>query len=203
MVDASCGDTFMMKSENDARTLFENLGENSLHRASSSRRAPAPKAQKDEGLFEASSPLDITTKVDALSRKFDQLMAADFARTTSHTPTPHEPCSFCSSPMQNARDCPTLGQFFNITNEQVSAAFSRLGNDQYSNSYNPGWKTILTPWRESKLLEILLRNLMECTIKLISIPTNFHPTTGLPNTNTNQFHLLLGTLPLRIKCYLL
>jgi hypothetical protein len=39
MVDASCGGTFMMKSENDAWTLFENLGENSLHHASSNCRA--------------------------------------------------------------------------------------------------------------------------------------------------------------------
>jgi hypothetical protein len=51
MVDASCGGTFMLKSENDAWTLFENLSENSLHHASSSRRAPAPKAQRTKGLF--------------------------------------------------------------------------------------------------------------------------------------------------------
>jgi hypothetical protein len=91
----------MMKSENDAWILFENLGENSLHHASSNRRAIAPKAQRTEGLFELSNPLDVTTKVDALSRKLDQLMAVGFAPTTSHTSTPHEPCSFCSSPMHN------------------------------------------------------------------------------------------------------
>jgi hypothetical protein len=140
MVDALCGGTFMMKSENDAWTLFENLGETSLHHASSNRRALAPKAQRTEGLFELSSPLDVTTKVDALSRKLDQLMAAGFAPTTSHTSTPHEPCSFCSSLMHNTRDYPTVGQFSYMTNKQVNAAFSRPGNDQYSNSYNPGWR---------------------------------------------------------------
>jgi len=41
MVDASCGVTLMLKSEDDAWTCFENLGENSLHHASSGRRAPA------------------------------------------------------------------------------------------------------------------------------------------------------------------
>jgi hypothetical protein len=35
MVDASCGGTFMLKSEDDAWTLFENLSENSLHHSSS------------------------------------------------------------------------------------------------------------------------------------------------------------------------
>jgi hypothetical protein len=55
MVDASCGGTFMLKSEDDAWTLFENLGENSLHYASSGRRAP-PVKQKHEGIFEVSHP---------------------------------------------------------------------------------------------------------------------------------------------------
>jgi hypothetical protein len=59
---------------------------------------------------------------------------------------------------------------------------------------------ILTPRGESKVLEILLHSLMECTIRPISIPTIFHPITDLPNTNTSQLHLLLGTLPLRIRC---
>jgi hypothetical protein len=140
MVDASCGGTFMLKSENEAWTLFENLGENSLQHASSSRRAPAPQTRRTEGLFEVGNPSDVTTKVDALSRKLDQLMAAGFAPTTSQPQVPHEPCSFCSSPAHHANDCPIIGQFSEMNNEQVNAAFSRPGNDPYSNSYNPGWR---------------------------------------------------------------
>jgi hypothetical protein len=109
MVDASCGGTFMFKSENEAWILFDNLSENSIqHASSTSCRTPAPKAPKIENLFEASTPFDVTTKVDALSRKIDQLLAAGFAPTSfSHIPPRHEPCSFCSSAAHHVKDCPT------------------------------------------------------------------------------------------------
>jgi hypothetical protein len=51
MVDASFGGMFMLKTEDDMWTLFENLAENSLHHSSSSRRAPISKNQKSETLF--------------------------------------------------------------------------------------------------------------------------------------------------------
>jgi hypothetical protein len=141
MVDASCGGTFMMKSKNEAWILFDNLSENSMQHASTSRRTPAPKAPKTESLFEASIPFDVTTKVEALSRKIDQLMAAGFVHTSSSNIFPqHEPCSFCSSTTHHVSDCPSNGQFSDISTEQVNATFSRPGNDPYSNSYNPGWR---------------------------------------------------------------
>jgi hypothetical protein len=135
MVDAPYGGTFMMKSENEAWILFDNLNENSMQHASTSRRTPAPKI---ENLFEASTQFDVTTKVDALSKKIDQLMAAGFVLTSSsHISIQHEPCSFCSSTAHHVRDCPTIVQFSELSTEQANATFSRLGNDPYSNSYNP------------------------------------------------------------------
>jgi hypothetical protein len=46
----------MMRSEDEAWTLFENLSGNSAHRASASRRQPAPKAPKAKGLFKIRKP---------------------------------------------------------------------------------------------------------------------------------------------------
>jgi hypothetical protein len=90
---------FMLKNEDDAWILFENLAENSLHHSSFDCRASASKNQKNETLFEVSHPLDVTDKVNALSRKLDQIMVAGFAPTTApYVPTPHEACSFCSNP---------------------------------------------------------------------------------------------------------
>jgi hypothetical protein len=66
----------MMKSESEAWTLFDNLSKNFVQHASTSCRTPTSKALKTESLFEASTPLDVTTKVDALSQKIDQLMVA-------------------------------------------------------------------------------------------------------------------------------
>jgi hypothetical protein len=84
-----------------------------------------------------------------LSRKIDQLMATSFAHTIApHTPIQDEACSFCFIHLHHAKDCPTVGQVFDISLEQVNAAFSRPSNDPYSNSYNPGWRNHLNfSWR--------------------------------------------------------
>jgi Zn-finger protein len=85
--------------------------------------------------------LDIATQVvDAINRKFDQLMVASFASNSAHMHTQHTPCSFCSSPMYHIIDCPTAKNFSDVSHGQVNAAFSRSGNDPYSNTYNPGWR---------------------------------------------------------------
>jgi len=141
MIDASCGGTFMMKSEDEAWILFENLTNNSIQHTSTRSRAPVPKAPKTEGLFEVRHSSDVATQVvDAINRKFDQLMMAGFAPHSAHTNTQHSPCSFCLSPMHQVNDCPTAANFSDVSTEQVNAAFSHPGNDPYSNTYNPGWK---------------------------------------------------------------
>jgi hypothetical protein len=64
------------------------LSYNSIQHASTSRRAPAPKAPKTEGFFEVGHSSDIATQVvDAINRKFDQLMVAGFAPHSAHTHT--------------------------------------------------------------------------------------------------------------------
>jgi hypothetical protein len=132
MVDSSCGGTFMLKSEDDVWTLFENLAKNSLHHSSSGQRTPTSKNQKSETIFEVSHPLDMTTEMDALSRKLDQIMAASLAPTTApHIATPQEVCSFYLNPLHQAKDCPIIGQFSEVPPEQVNAAFSKLVNDLY------------------------------------------------------------------------
>lgn len=83
MVDPSCGSTFMMKSESKAWTLFDNFSESSVQHASTSHRKLASKALKTESLFEANTHLNVTTKVDALSRKINQLIVAGFVPTPS------------------------------------------------------------------------------------------------------------------------
>jgi hypothetical protein len=134
----------MLKSEDDVWIIFENLVENSLHHSSSGRMPPASKNQRSETIFEVSHPLDMTTKVDALSRKLDQIIAAGFAPTTTpHIPPPQEACSFCSNPSHQVKDCSIIGQFYEVPHEQVNAAFSKPVNDPYSHSYNPGWRNHL------------------------------------------------------------
>jgi hypothetical protein len=121
--------------------LFENLSNNSIQHASTRRRAPAPKAPKTEGLFEIGHSSDVATQVvDAITRKLDLMMVAGFAPNSTHMHTQHAPCSFCSSPMHHTNDYPTAGKVSDDSTEQVNAAFSHLGNDPYSNTYNPGWR---------------------------------------------------------------
>jgi hypothetical protein len=63
MVDASCGGTFMLKSEDEAWAMFENPSNNSCQQASNRRRTPAPKAPKTESLFEVGHPSNMATQV--------------------------------------------------------------------------------------------------------------------------------------------
>jgi hypothetical protein len=141
MVHTSCGGTFLLKSEDEAWAMFENLSNNSRQQASNRQRTPAPKAPKTESLLEVGHSPDMATQVvDAITKKPDQLMTTGFAHNIAHMNTQPEPCSFCSSTMYHLNNCPTIGNYTDISNAQVNAALSRLGNDSYSNTYNPGWR---------------------------------------------------------------
>jgi hypothetical protein len=88
-----------------------------------------------------SHPSEVTSKVDALTRKLDQILAAGFAPTpVAPISNSHEVCPFCSNPSYQEKDCPIIGQFSEVLLEQMNAAFSRPGNDPYSNSYNSRWR---------------------------------------------------------------
>jgi uncharacterized coiled-coil protein SlyX len=131
----------MLKSDEEAWAMIENLSNNSRQQASNRRREPAPKAPKTESLCEVGPPADMATQVvDAITKKLDQLMTG-FAPNAAHINTQPEPCSFCSSTMHQVNNCPSAVNYTDISNEQVNAAFSRPGNDPYSNTYNPGWRS--------------------------------------------------------------
>jgi hypothetical protein len=88
MVDASCGGTFMLKSEDEAWALSENLISNSVHHAFTRRSALAPKEPKADGLFEVGHFVDVATQVvDAIIRKLDKLMVAGLAPNSAHMHT--------------------------------------------------------------------------------------------------------------------
>jgi hypothetical protein len=92
--------------------------------------------------------LDLNAKVDALSRRLDQLLASGFVpATASHIHTPHDACSFCSDHSHLTGNCPIVGQFFETPIEQMNAAFSRPGGDHFNNSYNPGLRNNTSVWR--------------------------------------------------------
>jgi hypothetical protein len=121
--------------------MFENLSNNSRQQASNRRREPTPKAPKTESLFEVGQPADMATQVvDEFTKKLDQLMTASFTPNATHISTQPEPCSFCSSTMHQVNNCPTTVNYTNVSNEKVNVAFSRPGNDPYSNTYNQGWR---------------------------------------------------------------
>jgi hypothetical protein len=105
-------------------------------------------------------------------------MAFGFAPTsTPHTHSQHEACSFCANLSHHANDCPAVGQLSDNFHEQVNATFTRVGNDLYSNYYNPGG-------RNHPLWEIQ-HHLKDCTIRHITGPPtkpSIHPPTTDPPT---------------------
>jgi hypothetical protein len=196
----------MLKSEDEAWAMFENLSNNSRQQASNKRREPAPKAPKTESLYEVGHPSDMSTqvvesitKVDAITKKLDQIMIAGFSPNTAHTSTQLESCSFCSSTMHHVNDCPTAGNYTDVSHEQVNAAFSRPGNDPYSNTYNRGGEIIPTSHGRIQLWETQPRG---STLKfnLAGCPINRLQHIGLHNSSTKLPHCPGQNLILKIEC---
>ena len=118
MVDASCGGTIMLKSEDEAWAMFENLSNNSLQQVSNRWRAPAPKAPKTESLLEVGHSSNMATQVvNAITKKLDQLMTTSFVPNTAHMNTQLKSCSFYSSTMHHVNDCPTARNYTDVSNE--------------------------------------------------------------------------------------
>ncbi|GAV84626.1 LOW QUALITY PROTEIN: hypothetical protein CFOL_v3_28070, partial [Cephalotus follicularis] len=99
MVDASCGGTFMHKSEDEAWQLFESLSENSLHHLSSRVEPSAMGTQKKGGIYEVSQFETIKAKVDMLSQKLDKVLTIGTLPTQStQNSMTQEACTLCASP---------------------------------------------------------------------------------------------------------
>ncbi|KAI5668859.1 hypothetical protein M9H77_18712 [Catharanthus roseus] len=84
-------------------------------------------------MYEFSQNIDLSMKVDALSKKFEQLLALNTLPTNS--PNIQGVCAICSIPSHIMYDCPSASLFPEYVQEQVNAAqgFHRQ-NDPYSNT---------------------------------------------------------------------
>ncbi|KAI5682189.1 hypothetical protein M9H77_03417 [Catharanthus roseus] len=138
MVDSSCGGTFLHKTADEAWDLFENLSDNSQQHTTSSRIGISRQIG-NTGMYEVSQNVDLSLKVDALSKKFDQLLALNTLPTNSSNM--QGVCAICSSPSHIIYDCPSTSLFLEFVQEQVNVTqgFHRQ-SDLYSNMYNPGWR---------------------------------------------------------------
>ena len=124
MVDSSCGNTFMMKSEDEAWNLFETLSENSMHHASSSSQGSrqAPTILK-KGLCKVSQPAGIALP----SKEWEEMKVAvqQLRSRASLIPPPPaalEACTICASPLHDIYSCPSGEQFAEVTDESANIA---------------------------------------------------------------------------------
>ncbi|KAI5662667.1 hypothetical protein M9H77_21990 [Catharanthus roseus] len=93
MVDSSCGGTFLHKITDEA---WENLSDNSQQHATSSGVGTARQIGNKVGMYEVYQNVDLSLKDDALTKKFDQLLALNTMPTNS--PNVQGVCAICSSP---------------------------------------------------------------------------------------------------------
>ncbi|KAI5681054.1 hypothetical protein M9H77_02281 [Catharanthus roseus] len=146
MVDSSCGGTFLHKTADKAWDLFENLSDNSQQHATSSRIGTSRQTGNRVGMYEVSQNVDLSLKVDALSKKFDQLLLLNTLLTNSYNM--QGVCAICSSPSHIIYDCPSASLFPEFVQEQVNVAQGfHKQNDPYSNTYNPGRRNNFS-WRQ-------------------------------------------------------
>ncbi|CAN6462305.1 unnamed protein product [Victoria cruziana] len=136
VIDSSCGGSLMLKSEDDAWLLYDTLAENSLHNTGPTllRHQQTSSGASKKGVSEIGSGSHTDQKLDALSRKLDQLLS-------SHTTGYGQPvCTLCDGLGHIVDDCP-LSRSDTSSGQAVNAAqgFSRP-YDPYSATYNPGWR---------------------------------------------------------------
>ena len=167
----------MLKSDDEAWALFENLSSNSIHHASTRHRAPTPKAPKAVDLFEVGHSDVAIQVVEAATRKLDQFIVTGLAPNSTHLHTKPEPFSFCSSPMDHVNDCTTA---------EIMLIF--LMSTSMRLSHN--WVMICIPIPTTRGGEIKLNP--------IGSPTNLLPHIDLHNNNTRPQHLLNQSITLRI-----
>ena len=117
MVDASCGVNSLHKTPEEAWQLFELLSENShLHATSSHSDLPRQLGSKGE-IYEVSQSIDLSSKVDALAKKFNQLLCMN---EVSNAPNMQDVWSICTSSMHASFECPSVGPS-DVMTEQVNA----------------------------------------------------------------------------------
>jgi len=107
MVDASCGSSFLHKTPEKAWELFEHLSENSHLHTTSSHSDLSRQLGSKGGIYEVSHSVDISSKVDALVKKFDQLLCMN---KVSNAPSMKDVHSICASPMHASVDCPCISK---------------------------------------------------------------------------------------------
>ncbi|KAI5677753.1 hypothetical protein M9H77_08703 [Catharanthus roseus] len=120
MVDSSYGGTFLHKTADEAWDIFENLSDNSQQHATSSCVGTSRQIGNRVGMYEVSQNVDLSSKVDVLSKKFDQLLALNTLPTNS--PNVQGVCAICSSLSHVIYDCPSASLFPEFVQEQVNAA---------------------------------------------------------------------------------
>jgi len=137
MIDTYCGDNFLYKTSEEAWELFEHLSENSHLHATSSHSDPPRQLGSRGGVYEVTHSIDPSSKVNTLSKKFDQFLCMNKMTNCSSM---QDVCSICASPMHASFECPSIGPS-DVVPEQVNAAqeFPQT-NNPYSNPYNHGWK---------------------------------------------------------------
>jgi len=96
MVDTSCGSIFFYKTFEEAWKLFACLSENSHLYATSSHSDLLRQLGHKREIYEVSYLIDRSSKVDALTKKFDQLLCMNKMFIVSSM---QDECLICASPM--------------------------------------------------------------------------------------------------------
>ncbi|XP_058198357.1 uncharacterized protein LOC131313877 [Rhododendron vialii] len=148
MVNASCGGSFMMTTEDDGWDLFETLSENST-------------MSQPRGLNELGQFSNLSAKVDELSRKLDSLLS--LGHISSYSRQSHlvkEVCQLCSNPGHYARECHMASQFFTQSSRPPSLNTSNpqaynlaLAQQPYQQPLPPS--TQRTPSFEEQMLQAM------------------------------------------------
>jgi len=130
-IDAAVGDTPIIKTEDEAYNLIEEMVLNNFPWF-----IEGGQPKQDGGKFELDALTLLFAKVDAMTQRLDRM---NVNAVNSSTPSPCEICGFIDHLTLN---CQVGSPFAQHTNEvnYVNNFNPMPANDPYSNTYNPGWK---------------------------------------------------------------
>ena len=124
LLESMCNGRFMDKTDEEAWQFFEELAERTM--LWESTREPSQETEKSKGVHVVGNSIATEAKLATLTRRLEAL-------ETNKVSSQVFLCANCNSPTHLIENCPEI--------EQANAMFqSRVRNDPYSSTYNPGWK---------------------------------------------------------------
>jgi len=135
-----CQGEFLKKNEDEGWLLFEDLADKTIQWEPTPKkfRTNDPSSSKG-GVHSIEANIATEAKLAAVMRRLDTLETKEPVSVNQVSPTPSAGCTYCQVMDHVFEEYPVFITHQTLP-EHMNAAFTRLANNPYSSTYNPGWR---------------------------------------------------------------